>query len=119
MNRKIKVCILTCSFLWASTGVARDASCDTVAGALIFKDMGYGILMGGILTGLALASQGDSEEIGQKMATGALVGAGLGAGLGFYELGTRECGYVQAPGWQTPNLELEGDDLSINLSYSF
>ena len=119
MNKKIKTCVLVLSFTWASSGLARDASCDTVAGALIFKDMGYGILMGGILTGLALASQGDGEEVGQKMATGALVGAGLGAGLGFYELSTRDCSYVQAPGWQRPKLELAQNNLSVKLSYSF
>ena len=43
------------------------------------------------MSGLWAVSQDDTDKIDKKLASGALVGAGIGMGFGVYELATRNC----------------------------
>jgi hypothetical protein len=66
-------------------------ACDELAGSVIFYDTLYGMGTGLILSGLVLAAADDSEDAGQKLAGGTLIGATIGAAAGALELGMRDC----------------------------
>lgn len=72
-----------------------DIACDSLGGAVVFKNMFYGIGIGAVLTGLVIAAQDNYEKSGQKLAQGSLIGASLGLGLGIYEVSTRTCGSAE------------------------
>ncbi|NRA65493.1 MAG: hypothetical protein HRU19_13480 [Pseudobacteriovorax sp.] len=82
----------------ALTGITAPAfggpkACDSLGGTIVFKDTLYGIGIGGLIGGLGVAaSGGDSDNAGQIVAGGALLGALFGVGFGAYEVSSRECG---------------------------
>lgn len=71
--------------------MAKNIACDSIGGAVVFKDMFYGIGIGALFSGLVIAAQDNYDKSGQKVAQGALVGASLGLGLGIFEVSTRTC----------------------------
>lgn len=78
-----------------------SASCDDPAAGVVFKDMLYGIGIGGILSGLYLLSSSSDEDNGKVLGRGALIGGLLGTGAGIYEVAVRNCdgmlGYRDGP----------------------
>lgn len=70
---------------------ASNPACDTVGGAVVFKNSLYGLGIGALLGGLGLAVAGDADNAGQVVAGGALVGMIGGIGFGVYEVSNRDC----------------------------
>ncbi|SMF43674.1 hypothetical protein [Pseudobacteriovorax antillogorgiicola] len=76
----------------SSQAFARDIACDSLGGGVLFKDMFYGIGIGGVIGGLAYAAGDNDKNDGGKIAAqGALVGSVLGLGVGIWEFSSRDC----------------------------
>lgn len=87
--------LMVTTLLQPSRAVASDIACESIGGAVVFKNMFYGIGVGAVLTGLVIAAQDNYEKSGQKLAQGSLIGASFGLGLGIFEVSTRTCGSVE------------------------
>jgi hypothetical protein len=70
------------------------ASCEI--GETVFRDTLYGAGIGAGVGGLVLLANSDSKNIGPTMATGALVGVGLGVATGIIEVSLSGCGNREA-----------------------
>ena len=77
----------------AQTALAGNFGCESVAGSVIFKDTMYGVLTGGVLSGLfILAEKKDKrQDVEEKLSLGAAIGGGFGLGLGIAEVAMRDC----------------------------
>lgn len=83
--------LLVALSLGAPRAFARDPACEHLAAHLVLLDSLYGVAFGSLMSGLWAVSQDEVDKIDQKLASGALVGAGIGMGFGVYELATRNC----------------------------
>lgn len=97
---------LLCAALGMATpSQALSASCKDPAAGVVFKDMLYGIGIGGILSGLYLISSSSDNDNGQVLGRGALIGGVLGTAAGIYEVSVRNCdgvlGYRSGPRFHT------------------
>jgi|GEM_PF-4285132 hypothetical protein len=72
---------------------AASFGCEGSAGSVIFESTLYGTAIGGILSGLYIWSRNDDKGYNQEkaLANSTLTGALLGAGLGIFEISTRDC----------------------------
>lgn len=64
---------------------------DCRVGEVLFKDTLYGLGGGLVIGGLVLIAQGNSKNIPANVATGGLIGAGVGAAVGVAELSLSDC----------------------------
>ncbi len=116
---KIIVTLLTLSSL-ALNAQGRDPNCDRVGGQVVFIDMLYGLSIGAVFSGLILVASEDKDRVGRKIATGSLLGATAGMGLGMYELVQRRCQYSQVKNtWSQPKLVYLKGQVGLSLSYNF
>lgn len=80
-----------------------DPACSALGGPVIFKNTLYGVLTGGVVTGL-IALAAESESAGQNIAVGGAVGASLGLGYGVFEATSRKC---NSPSQNTKKVEMD------------
>lgn len=96
----------------ATPNLALSASCKDPAAGVVFKDMLYGIGIGGILSGLYLISSSSDNDNGQVLGRGALIGGVLGTAAGVYEVSVRNCdgvlGYRSGPRFLTTAVQTSG-----------
>lgn len=115
-------CVLVAAF-YTPNLKAEGGACSQSGGAIIFQDTLYGLGTGVLISGLILLTQDDHDRVSQQLATGGLIGAGLGLGFGFYDVSSRNCkGQASAqPGWSMPKLAYSPieNDWSMKLQYSF
>lgn len=69
---------------------AEAASCPSIGGTII-RDSLYGIAIGAGVSGLVLLASQDDTDIAAKLATGALIGGGVGAAVGVVEIVLSPC----------------------------
>ena len=79
------------SFSLGNSSKSYGATCDQLAGEVIFWDMLYGTGAGLVIGGLALAvAEGDNINTGRSLAGASLAGATLGMAVGVGELVFRD-----------------------------
>ncbi len=81
--------------LSSETLQGRDASCNYLAGQLVFQDTLYGLAIGSLMAGLSVLAREDEPKYQRPLANGALVGSVLGLGFGVYEVANRSCQLVE------------------------
>lgn len=118
------VSIYTSSFLaFSSKAHAAGGACSQSGGAIIFQDTLYGLGTGTLIGGLVLLTQDKHDNVAQKLATGGLIGAGLGLGFGFYDVSSRNCNQAASvkPGWSNPQLAFNpvSSDFSVKMQFDF
>ena len=106
--------------------LARDASCNYLAGQVVFQDTLYGIAIGSVMGGLGALATEEEPSYQRPVATGALLGSALGLGFGLFEVTQRDCQLVE--GREEPRSEHQSllvlrpvstDDLSGAWQLSF
>ena len=119
--KKILISIMMITAINAKAqGQGRDSACGRAGGHVVFIDMLYGLGVGGIFSGLILVASEDDNKVGRKVATGSLIGATAGMGLGMYELSTRECLYTEGEKSRVkPTIVYRKDLWGISLAYKF
>ena len=69
---------------------AATAHANCEVGRILFRDMFYGTIMGTGVGALVMAANESTNRVGQHLATGALIGLGVGAAIGIVEIALSE-----------------------------